>query len=470
MNLKQWGPRLRAIYVLLAALPVVAFGVISWVGFGTIAELVEVAKKSIGDLPADKGIEIANLLARIHDRSETLMFFAPLACAAALILVYSLVFGQFFSKLSADCAQIWGSLRELGHWGSHYTKTTERMATSAEQSGMALEQSIGSLEAISHVLQRAAAEVGDATKVAKVAADEASSSEGHLQSVVESLSEMTLQDRRLEEIITVMESIAFQTNILAVNAAVEAARAGEQGRGFGIVAEAIRNLAQHSATSAKNISLLIKENGESSRRAYELVRTGAGRLVSASGQVKRSQYLINKISTSTHDMTDALARMSQQMSQLESSSRIVFAPITAMASAQNDWNRNLTTLSDAIKNLSDVLLSSTEAEVTSESADSAKDNSNTEKVESRPTALTTKKQEMKPIEKPSLKKIPAPKWNKPNPVTASLVVRNPTPSTTVPQKSQVAAAKSRAKEVIPFEGESESETTTDVKLGNISGF
>ncbi|MEY4064151.1 MAG: hypothetical protein RIR26_359 [Pseudomonadota bacterium] len=471
MNLKQWGPRLRAIFVLLACLPVAAFGVVSWVGFGTIAELVEISKRSIGDLPADKGIEIANLLARIHDRSETLMFFVPLACAAALILVFSLVFGQFFAKLSGDCAQVLRSVRDFGLWGTQFIKTTEKMTAGAEQSGVVLEQAVGSLESLSHVLQRAVTEVGDAAKVAKMAADEAATSEAHLQSVVSSFSDLTLQDRRLEEIITTMESIAFQTNILAVNAAVEAARAGEQGRGFGIVAEAIRNLAHHSAASAKNISALIKENGESSRKAYELVRTGTTRLASASGQVKRSQSLIHKISTSAQDLTDAVGRMSQQMSHLESASRVVFAPFGAMTSTHAEWNKAMAQLTETTKNLSEALVSSAPLEPEVEPSDKGKESAAAESAESRPVPTVVKKPDTKPIEKSSLSKLSVPKLVKPTGVSIPAATRQPAPPpASTQQKAAVAPAKSRAREVIPFEGENESESTTDVKLGNISGF
>jgi methyl-accepting chemotaxis protein len=288
-----------------------------------------------------------------------------------------------------------------------------------------------------------------------------------LKTVLDSLSELSSQSRRLEEIITVIDSIAFQTNILAVNAAVEAARAGEQGRGFAIVAEAVRNLAQNSAASAKNISTLIRESAETSKRAQEAVRSGSGSLGTSVGHVRKSQALIQKISTSTSELSDALAHMSQSMSQLDSISKSVFNSSDWSESAREQFTEKISSLQSSAQRLGERFVNiDAEFQEVVDTTKSVETATSTLPTLSRTTERKTFERAAVPRSQPMQGYSAQPQPNDLGQRSARSATSGSSSATT----RAVKATKLRARDVIPFEGETESERTTEVKLGTTSGF
>ena len=467
MNFKQWGTELRMTFAILLGLPLIGFAVVAWFGFSVIHDLVEVSKKSIIELPAEKGVEVANVLARVHDRSEAIMFFVPLAAAVGLLTCFAFILWKLFSKLTAECTNLISSSKDISGLGEQLSQSGQSLALGASQSSAALEQSLGSVETLSSALQRTSVDVVDADRAARVAADESVRGEVELQTVVASLSELSSQSRRLEEIINVIDSIAFQTNILAVNAAVEAARAGEQGRGFAIVAEAVRNLAQHSAASAKNITVLIRESGETSKKAMNAVRSGATNLSAVVAQVRKSQLLIHKISTTTQDLTEALAGISQGLNHLDTTTRTVFHSADASPESPENIHLRIKSLQGCVNSLVAMVVSQ----------DSVEDMGREQKPQAEHSSLAPaqsqmKKTEMKLIEKPVAQK---PLQNlssvrRTNPTEAAVKHVRSSNSPHINVGKSKPPTKLRARDVIPFEGETESEASTDVKLGSTSGF
>ncbi|MEN9528888.1 MAG: hypothetical protein RI932_761, partial [Pseudomonadota bacterium] len=464
MKFKQWGNGLKAMFALLLALPLVSFGVVAWFGFIIIGDLVDVTTKFIGELPRERGIEVASVLARTHDRSEVIAFFVPLACAAGAIVVSALVFGRFLTKLSSDCFGVLSTSKEMKELGQHFNQAAEKISVGATQSTLALEQSIGSLERFSGALQRTAVDVAEADKAARLAVEQSNTGEIQLKTVLDSLSELSSQSRKLEEIITVIDSIAFQTNILAVNAAVEAARAGEQGRGFAIVAEAVRNLAQNSAASAKNISALIRDSAETSKRAQEAVRNGSESIGTSVGHVRKSQSLIQKISTSTSELSDALAHMSQSMSQLDAISRSVFSSSEWSETAQEQFSAKIGSLQSSAQLLGEHFVN-----LEFEPQDTAEPSKPVE----TPTPTSTLPQITKSVERKTFERSALVRTQQQQNHNSSMQHNDVAPRTVKTQSQSgnttsaaskaVKATRLRARDVIPFEGDTESERTTDVK-------
>jgi methyl-accepting chemotaxis protein len=135
--------------------------------------------------------------------------------------------------------------------------------------------------------------------------------------VVEKMAGITDSSRKIGEIISVIEGIAFQTNILALNAAVEAARAGEEGRGFAVVAGEVRNLAQRSATAAKEIKVLIDQSvaqvGEGSTLAGKAGST-IGEVVDA---VRRVTAIMNEISAASKEQSSGIGEVNLAIRQMD---------------------------------------------------------------------------------------------------------------------------------------------------------
>ncbi|WP_418515048.1 methyl-accepting chemotaxis protein [Delftia sp. PS-11] len=203
---------------------------------------------------------------------------------------------------------------------------TESQAAALEESASSLQQLTQSVQYNADSARQASALSGDASGVALRGGE-------LMTQVVSQMRSIAQSSERIADIVAVIDSIAFQTNILALNAAVEAARAGEQGRGFAVVAGEVRALAQRSASAAQEIRQLI---GESSER----VRTGAGQveqagetmaqIVTASGRVSE---LIQTIATASEQQARGLASISQASAQMEGGTQQNAAMVEEVAAA-----------------------------------------------------------------------------------------------------------------------------------------
>ncbi|MET3108848.1 methyl-accepting chemotaxis protein [Oxalobacteraceae bacterium GrIS 2.11] len=171
------------------------------------------------------------------------------------------------------------------------------LSSRTEQQASSLEKTSSAMKELTNTVKLNADNAREANQLALSASEVARHGGTVVSQVVDTMSSITESAKKIEDIISVIDGIAFQTNILALNAAVEAARAGEQGRGFAVVASEVRNLAQRSAVAAKEIKGLITNS-------VEKVEIGS-KLVSQAG------VTINQIVSSVKQVTDIIAEISQ---------------------------------------------------------------------------------------------------------------------------------------------------------------
>ena len=131
------------------------------------------------------------------------------------------------------------------------------------------------------------------------------------------MKEINQSSKKIADIITTIDEIAFQTNLLALNAAVEAARAGEQGRGFAVVASEVRNLAQRSATAAKEIKGLIQDRVAKVEAGSELVNRSGETLTEIVGSVKRVTDIIAEIAAASQEQTTGIDQVNLAVTQMD---------------------------------------------------------------------------------------------------------------------------------------------------------
>ena len=187
---------------------------------------------------------------------------------------------------------------------------TEQTASSLEQTAAAMEQQTASVRQNSDTAQEAAKLTHAATEIAAKG--------GKAMAEVEST--MTLianSSHKIADIISVIDGIAFQTNILALNAAVEAARAGEQGRGFAVVASEVRNLAGRSAAAAKDIKSLIEDSVKNVSSGSRLVADAGRTMGDVVGQVRRVNDLVAEITMASKEQSLGISQVGQAVAQLD---------------------------------------------------------------------------------------------------------------------------------------------------------
>ncbi|MCW0038417.1 methyl-accepting chemotaxis protein, partial [Acinetobacter baumannii] len=136
------------------------------------------------------------------------------------------------------------------------------------------------------------------------------------QAVV-SMQEITTSSRKIGDIIGLIDSIAFQTNILALNAAVEAARAGDQGRGFAVVASEVRTLAQRSAAAAKEIKQLIDDSVGKVEEGSAQVDSAGKTMEEIVASVRRVTDIMGEISAASHEQTAGIEQVNQAVTQMD---------------------------------------------------------------------------------------------------------------------------------------------------------
>ncbi|MEO0002463.1 MAG: hypothetical protein RLZZ22_155, partial [Pseudomonadota bacterium] len=221
---------------------------------------------------------------------------------------------EVVSQVRQSTDQISGASEEIARGNLDLSERTERQASH-------LQQTAATMEELASTVRQSASNAGEANQLASQARDIAERGGEVVARVVNTMGEIEKSSQRIGEIISVIDGISFQTNILALNAAVEAARAGEQGRGFAVVAGEVRNLAQRSASAAKEIKTLINDSAEKVRNGSEQVETAGKTMSELVRSVQQVSTLIGEISTAAAEQRAGIQGVSEAVNQLDESTQ-----------------------------------------------------------------------------------------------------------------------------------------------------
>jgi methyl-accepting chemotaxis protein len=212
-----------------------------------------------------------------------------------------------------------------------------------EQQAGSLEQTASAMGSLTQTVQHSADNARQAAQLAGTASQVAARGGQAVGEVVSTMAGIQQASQKINDIIGVIDGIAFQTNILALNAAVEAARAGEQGRGFAVVAGEVRSLAQRSAEAAKEIKALISDSVNQVDNGSRLVGDAGQTMGEIVAQVKRVTDLIGEISAATVEQSSGIARVNDSITGIDQmtqqNSALVEESAAAAASLRDQANR-----------------------------------------------------------------------------------------------------------------------------------
>ncbi|QRR34304.1 HAMP domain-containing protein [Hydrogenophaga sp. YM1] len=191
------------------------------------------------------------------------------------------------------------------------------LSARTEQTASNLQETAASMEQLTGTVRQSADSARQANQLAATAAEVAARGGSVVSQVVTTMDEINHSSRKINDIIGVIDGIAFQTNILALNAAVEAARAGEQGRGFAVVAGEVRNLAQRSAEAAKEIKGLIGASVERVDAGSRLVADAGQTMSEIVGSVQRVSDIIGEITAAAGEQSEGIGQVNVAVNQLD---------------------------------------------------------------------------------------------------------------------------------------------------------
>ena len=232
--------------------------------------------------------------------------------------------------------------REIAAANNDLSSRTEQTAANLEQTAAAMEQQTATVRQNSDTAQQASQVANAATLVAAKGGDA-------MSNVVATMGLISASSRKIADIISVIDGIAFQTNILALNAAVEAARAGEQGRGFAVVASEVRSLAGRSAAAAKEIKGLIEDSVNKVDSGTRLVAQAGQTMTEVVSQVSRVNDLITEISAASKEQTLGISQVGQAVAQLDEMTQQNAAMVEESSAAANSLSDQAQRLADAVK-------------------------------------------------------------------------------------------------------------------------
>jgi methyl-accepting chemotaxis protein len=222
------------------------------------------------------------------------------------------------------------------------------LSSRTEQQASSLEETAASMEELTSTVKQTADNARHANELATSAAHIAQQGGSVVGQVVGTMTAINESSKKIVDIISVIDGIAFQTNILALNAAVEAARAGEQGRGFAVVATEVRNLAQRSAAAAKEIKTLIGDSVEKVDAGAKLVDQAGHTMGDIVASVERVATIITEIMNATQEQTAGIAEVNMAVAQMDQVTQQNAALVEEAAAASESMQEQAAQLAEVV--------------------------------------------------------------------------------------------------------------------------
>lgn len=275
--------------------------------------------------------------------------------ALAILTVSFILIRANLSSLHTAISKLKSAGDQVSQASSEILTSSQNLTQSSVQAAASIEETSASTEEISSMVKRNTEHATLAKDLAQSASEKAHRGEKEVRKLTGSMDEIAASSKKIEEIITVIDDIAFQTNLLALNASVEAARAGEHGKGFAVVADAVRSLAQRSATSAKEISTLINESSTKVEQGHQVVRASEASLKEIVTTIEQLSNLNTEISTASREQEMGIGQINQALTGMEKITQANSASAEECSAASEELNSQSLIMKSVVNELTKVV-------------------------------------------------------------------------------------------------------------------
>ena len=239
----------------------------------------------------------------------------------ALIITITIIILTVIKGIVNSMTQITSELEqsseEVAAASSQLDAASEKLAEGSTEQAASIQETSSTLEETSSMVQQNHENTKQAAALAKQSKEYAGKSHREMEEMTSAMEELKRSSSEISKIIKVIDEIAFQTNILSLNAAVEAARAGDAGKGFAVVAEEVRSLAQRSAQAAKDTTAIIERNINLSQTGADITKLVQSSILLIDEQSKKVSDLLDEISIATDEQSQGVDQISKAVSQME---------------------------------------------------------------------------------------------------------------------------------------------------------
>jgi methyl-accepting chemotaxis protein len=256
-------------------------------------------------------------------------------------------FNAFASRMQELLLLVRESAERVHAASEEIARGSEALSSRTEQDAASLQETSASMEEITATVNQSADAARQASDMTLSTVDVARQGEAAMQDVGVTMADINDSSAKISEIIGLIDSIAFQTNILALNASVEAARAGEHGKGFAVVAQEVRNLAGRSSDASREIRQLIDSSGSLTRKGAELVGRAAATMENIVANVGKVNEVIAAISDGAREQNAGILQVNQAVAEMDSATQRNVAMVEQTSTAASEMRYE----SDRLKQL-----------------------------------------------------------------------------------------------------------------------